>query len=512
MQTQKPVVLLILDGWGHRPPASDNAISIGQTPNWDHLVQTRPICRLTTHGMAVGLPEGQMGNSEVGHMNIGAGRVVYQDLTRITKSIQDGAFSKNPVLLEAIDHVKASGGTLHVMGLLSDGGVHSHETHFFAMIDLALAHAVEKIALHVFCDGRDVAPRSAQAALEKLARYTDKPTVAVASVIGRYWAMDRDNRWDRTELAWSAIALGQAQFDASNPLQAIEDAYARDEDDEFIQPTTIQGGCPITKFDAGVFINFRSDRARQLTHALVDQKCKGFDQSRAAKFGHFATMTSYGQEITCPVAFPPQTLHNVLGEVVANANKHQLRLAETEKYAHVTYFLNGGEEKIFPGEERILIPSPKVATYDLQPQMSAPELGDALTDAILQGRHDLIVANLANPDMVGHTGKLEAAVAAVEAVDEVIGRVMDALEQTGAEAIITADHGNAEQMTDPDTGQAHTAHTTNPVPLVYVGPKNWVLSESGSLRDIAPTLLTMLHLPIPEEMTGQSLVHGTDQQ
>ncbi len=506
MQTPKPVVLLILDGWGHRAPAPDNAISLAHTPNWDGLIAHRPMGLLTTHGLAVGLPEGQMGNSEVGHMNIGAGRIVYQDLTRISKAIDEGDFQSNDVLVSATQNAKTQNSTLHILGLLSDGGVHSHESHLFATIELALAQGVPRIALHLFTDGRDVPPRCALSSIQKLEHYLVHPQVQVASVSGRYFAMDRDHRWERTEKAWRAISLAQATYCCSSAKAAVEEAYARGEDDEFIQPTVIGEGAPICAGDVGIFINFRSDRARQLTHALVDEDFEAFDQADGVPFSQFVTMTAYEQGLKVQVAFPPQTLDNVLGQAVAQAGRTQLRIAETEKYAHVTYFLNGGEETVFEGEDRVLIPSPKVATYDLQPQMSAPALSHELTDAIKAKKYDLIVANLANPDMVGHTGKLSAAVAAVEAVDQVIGEVLRALEAVGGEAIITADHGNAEQMLDADTGQAHTAHTTNPVPLIYVGNRPWTLAATGSLRDIAPTLLTLMDIPIPQEMTGQSLV------
>lgn len=506
MHIPKPVVLLILDGWGHREDAPDNAITQANTPNWDALVADHPMCLLTTHGLAVGLPEGQMGNSEVGHMNIGAGRVVYQDLTRISKAIEDGEFQHNPALLEAIAKAKASNATLHLIGLLSDGGVHSHESHFFATLDMAKAHGVASIALHLFTDGRDVAPRCALKSIEKLAPYLTDPSVRVASVTGRYFSMDRDQRWARTEQAWKSIALGDANHHAPSATAAILAAYERGEDDEFIQPTVIGNGVPISSGDVGIFINFRSDRARQLTHALTDPSFNAFDRGDSPTIAHFVTMTAYEEGLHVAVAFPAQRFENVLGQAVSMAHKTQLRLAETEKYAHVTYFLNGGEETVFEGEERILIPSPKVATYDLQPHMSAPELSQTLTQAIAEQRYDLIVANLANPDMVGHTGKLNAAIAAVEAVDRVIGDVVSSLSQVGGEAIITADHGNAEQMLDPKTGQPHTAHTTNPVPLIYVGPREWTLASTGSLRDIAPTLLRLMNIPIPQQMTGHALV------
>ncbi len=506
MPTPKPILLLILDGWGDRPASPDNAIALASTPHWDALLARYPTTQLITHGQAVGLPEGQMGNSEVGHMNIGAGRIVYQDLTRLSQAIKTGEFATNKALLAAMAHAKQNGGTLHIFGLLSPGGVHSHEDHFFATIEMSLAHSVPHIALHVFTDGRDVAPRSALPSLGRLERYCKAPSVKVASVSGRYFAMDRDNRWERTQCAWNAIAQAQAVHHAATAQEAVEKAYAHGQDDEFIEPVVIGGGCPIGPNDAGIFINFRSDRARQLSHALTDPTFNGFDRGNTERLAHLVTMTQYEHTLPCDVAFAPEKRLNVLGEVVAKQGKTQLRLAETEKYAHVTYFFNGGQETVFSGEDRTLIPSPKVATYDLQPEMSAPALGRALSEAIINKTHDLIVANLANPDMVGHTGDLQAAIAAVEAVDEVIGQVRDALEAVGGEAIITADHGNAEQMIDAQTGQAHTAHTTNLVPLVYLGQRDTTLRDGGSLRDIAPTLLDLLELDAPKEMTGRSLL------
>lgn len=506
MPTPKPVLLLILDGWGDRPAAEDNAVALAATPNWDHLVATCPKTQLVTHGEAVGLPEGQMGNSEVGHMNIGAGRIVYQDFTRISKAITNGEFAHNKALLGAMAHAKSNDGTLHVLGLLSPGGVHSHEDHLFATIELALAQAVPKIAVHVFTDGRDVAPRSALPSIQRLQRYSDHPSVTIASVSGRYFAMDRDNRWERTQKAWSAICLATARHHHASASEAVEAAYTRGQDDEFIEPTVIGQGCPIAPHDAGIFINFRSDRARQLSFALTDEDFDGFDRSGGEQLNHFVTMTRYETHLKCKIAFEPENRRNVLGEVVSRHGKTQLRLAETEKYAHVTYFFNGGQETVFPGEERTLIPSPKVATYDLQPEMSAPAVGKALTEAITSEAYDLIVTNLANPDMVGHTGDLQAAIAAVEAVDRVIGQATHALQAVGGEAIITADHGNAEQMTDSHSGQAHTAHTTNLVPLIYLGQRALSLRDGGSLRDIAPTLLDLLEIEPPEEMTGETLL------
>ena len=506
MAQPKPVVLLILDGWGEALPSADNAIAQGTTPNWDRLRSTHAVCHLTTHGLAVGLPEGQMGNSEVGHMNIGAGRVVYQDLTRISQAITDGTIQTNAPLVSAIDRSIDACSTLHIMGLLSAGGVHSHEDHFLAILDLAIKRGAPRIALHLFTDGRDVPPRCCQESIKRLNKYENLPNVKVATVSGRYFAMDRDQRWDRTKEAWSAINCAESQYCAPDALTAVELAYERGEDDEFIHPTVIEEGQPIKEGDIGIFINFRSDRARQLSHALIDNQFDGFDRRNVQRLAQLTTMTRYEEALNAIVAFPPQSLDKGLGEVVSLAGLAQLRVAETEKYAHVTYFLNGGEEKVFRGEDRRLVPSPKVATYDLCPEMSATEVGDVIEAAIAHQSHDLVVANLANADMVGHTGDLSAAIKAVEAVDKVIGRVVEAANNVGAEVLITADHGNAEQMRNESTGQPHTAHTTNLVPLIYVGPRSWTLAHQGSLRDIAPTLLMMLGLPKPAEMTGQSLL------
>jgi len=506
MPRPSPVILLILDGWGHRDAAPDNAISTAHTPNWDRLWASRPHAFLTACGEAVGLPDGQMGNSEVGHMNLGAGRVVYQELTRINKAIESGAFARNPALLEAARAARSSGGTIHIMGLVSPGGVHSHEDHVMAMLDLALADPqVRRVAIHAFLDGRDMPPRSARDSLARLQQAVDAdPRASIASICGRYHAMDRDQRWDRVERAWRLIAEADAAFEAGTAVEALEQAYARDEDDEFVQPTRIGSGCPLADGDAVVFMNFRADRARQLTQALIDPDFAGFTRRRPA-LAAVVTLTRYQDDFPCPAAFPPESLPELLGEVVAKAGMKQLRIAETEKYAHVTYFFNGGDEKVFAGEDRVLIPSPKVATYDLQPEMSAPKLEKKLIAAIEGGGYDLIVCNVANPDMVGHSGKMEAAVRAVEAVDRLLGSTLSAVEKAGGEMLITADHGNVEQMTDPATGQAHTAHTLNPVPLVYFGPRQPRALRDGSLRDIAPTLLQLLGLTKPEAMTGRPL-------
>ena len=508
MERRTPLLLLILDGWGVREAAPDNAITAGDTPNWDRLWRDCPHSLLQTSGEAVGLPAGQMGNSEVGHMNIGAGRVVYQELTRITKAIEDGEFDTNPALVDTID--AAGNGTVHVMGLLSRGGVHSHEDHFLATIALAARRHQGNVAVHVFLDGRDTPPKSALESLQRLQQRVDAiDNVRIASVSGRYWAMDRDQRWDRIERAWKAIVRARAEFTAGHAIEALDAAYARDENDEFVQPTVIDGGKSIEDGDSAIFINFRADRARQLSRALVDPEFDRFE-ARRPKLAAFATMTQYESGLDARVAFPPTRIEHLLGQELASAGLAQLRIAETEKYAHVTYFFNGGREQVFDAEDRKLIPSPDVATYDLQPEMSAPALARELAAAIASGNWPVIVCNVANPDMVGHSGIFDAAVKAVEAVDRLVGDVEKAVAAAGGEMLITADHGNVEQMSDPETGQAHTAHTTNPVPLVFVGRPARMDAE-GSLRDIAPTMLDLLGLEIPEDMTGRPLVQIRDE-
>lgn len=502
---RKPLVLMILDGWGHRDPGPDNAISLGHTPTWDELWRTQPHSLLETSGEAVGLPHGQMGNSEVGHMNIGAGRIVYQDFTRITRAIEDGSFDDNPALVEAIDAARTRGGTVHLMGLLSPGGVHSHDEHFHAAVALAASHGPGPIRVHAFLDGRDTPPRSAGPSIEAMeSRLANLDDATIATVSGRYYAMDRDERWDRVKRAWDAIVDGDAEHEASSATEALAAAYARDEGDEFVEPTRVGDYTGIADGDSVIFINFRADRARELTRAFVEPGFDGFERT-VPDLAAFACMTEYLAGLPVLVAFPPETLPDLLGEILAREGLRQLRIAETEKYAHVTFFMNGGREQPFDGEERTLVPSPRVATYDLQPQMSAPELAHELDQAIRSGKHDVILCNVANPDMVGHTGSLEAATRAVEAVDRVLDVVCEALDAVGGELLITADHGNVEQMTDPASGQAHTAHTTNPVPFVFRGRAVEGI-EDGSLRDLAPTILALLDLPQPEAMTGHSLL------
>ena len=504
--TPKPILLLILDGWGHRDEVADNAIAQAQLPNWRRLLAECPHTLVQTHGLHVGLPSDQMGNSEVGHMNIGAGRVVYQDLTRIDQAIADGSFAANPALLRACEAARAARATLHVFGLLSPGGVHSQEDHILAMLELAKARGVEHVAVHAFLDGRDTPPRSAEPSLRRLqARCAQLGNARVATVVGRYYAMDRDQRWERVEGGYRAIADAHAEFHAADPVAALEAAYARGENDEFVKPTVIAGHAPMRDGDAVVYMNFRADRARQLSAAFVRADFPAFAR-RALALSAYVTLTEYAADLpVTAVAFPPQSMANTLPEYLAAQGRTQLRIAETEKYAHVTFFLNGGREAPFPGEERILVPSPKVATYDLKPEMSCAEVTDRLCEAIRSRRHDVIVCNLANADMVGHTGNFGAALAAAAALDQAIGRIVAALREAGGEMLLSADHGNLEMMRDPATGQTHTAHTLGPVPLVYLG-RPARLRDDGALKDLAPTVLALMGLPQPAEMTGHSLV------
>ena len=510
----RPVVLLILDGFGSREDAPDNAISNAAMPHWRALLASSPHTTIDASELHVGLPEGQMGNSEVGHLNIGAGRVIYQDFTRIDHAIATGEFAANPALNAAIATAVAKQRALHVMGLLSPGGVHSHERHLAALVALAAGAGVARIIVHAFLDGRDTPPRSAAASLALMdAACAAHPGARVASIIGRYYAMDRDQRWDRMQQAYDLLVDGRAPYTAATATAGLEAAYARGENDEFVKATAILDASghtsTIADGDIVVFMNFRADRARQITRALTDPGFSGFTRSRVPALGAYVCLTSYGEEFAhLAVAFASQSIRNTLGEYLASLGLAQLRIAETEKYAHVTYFFNGGVENVYPGEERILVPSPKVATYDLQPEMSAPEVTDKLVAAIASRRYDLVVCNLANGDMVGHTGNFDAARAAVAALDVAIGRVVEAARQVGGEVLITADHGNAEVMYDPATGQPHTAHTLNRVPLLYVGRPAWVRG-GGALQDIAPTILVLMGLPQPAEMTGSSLVDLT---
>lgn len=503
MSRPKPVLLLILDGFGHREDPTDNAIAAAYMPNWRRLLQTCPHSLINTFGRHVGLPDGQMGNSEVGHMNLGAGRIVYQDLTRIEAAIEDGSFADNPVLTAAIDRVEP-GRTLHVLGLLSPGGVHSHEAHLFAFLRMAAARGAGRIAVHVFLDGRDTPPRSAEPSLRALADVCADTGARIASVGGRYFGMDRDKRWERVERAWNVIVEARGDEQADDALSALSAAYARGENDEFVQPTVIDGGTRVEDGDAIVFLNFRADRARQLTQLFVDPDLVAFPRRQPA-LATFVTLTEYAAELPVEVAYPPQTLRNSLPEYLSSLGLTQLRIAETEKYAHVTFFFSGGREEPYPGEARILVPSPKVATYDLQPEMSCPEVTEKLCAAIASGQFDFIVCNIANPDMVGHSGVFEAAVKAVEAVDVALGALERAVLDAGGEMLVTADHGNLEMMRDQATGQPHTSHTIGPVPLLYVGRRGLQLESGGALQDVAPTVLTLMGLPKPAEMGGRSL-------
>jgi len=501
-----PVVLLILDGVGCRDDAPDNAISRAATPHWDRLWRSFAHTTIDASELAVGLPRGQMGNSEVGHLNIGAGRVIYQEFTRIDKAIETGEFVRNPALVQAVATARSNHSTLHVLGLVSPGGVHSHERQIAAMVAMAADGGAPRVAVHAFLDGRDTPPRSAEASLQYLtAACAGRAGCRVADIVGRYYAMDRDQRWERTEAAYRLIVDAEAPYSASDAASALAAAYARGENDEFVKPTRIGEGARIEDDDVVVFMNFRADRARQMTRALTEASFSGFKRERVPKLGTFVTLTSYGQEFAAlPVAFAPQTITHSFGAIVAERGLRQLRIAETEKYAHVTYFFNGGVETPYPGEDRIMVPSPKVATYDLKPEMSAFEVTDQLVAAIESHRYDAIVCNYANGDMVGHTGKLEAATRAIEVLDACVGRVVAAQRARGGEILVTADHGNAEKMHDDATGQPHTAHTLNLVPCLYVG-RTARPRGPGALQDIAPTLLAMMGLPQPAEMTGHAL-------
>lgn len=503
----KPVVLMILDGFGHSESPESNAIMAAKTPVWDRLWGSAPRTLVSGSGMDVGLPDGQMGNSEVGHMNLGAGRVVYQDFTRVTKSIADGEFFDNATLCAAVDKAVKAGRAVHIMGLVSPGGVHSHEEQIVAMVELAVRRGADNVYVHAFLDGRDTPPRSAAPSLSLLEdAYQRLGKGRTATLVGRYFAMDRDNRWDRVEAAYNLITEGQGLFQASTAAAGLDAAYAREESDEFVKATVIGAPVRVEDGDAVVFMNFRADRARELTRAFVEPTFSGFPRQRTLAMSGYVMLTQYAADIPAPCAFPPSTLDNVLGEYLASQGKTQLRIAETEKYAHVTFFFSGGREEPFAGEERILIPSPNVATYDLQPEMSAPEVTNRIVEAIEQQRYDVIIVNYANGDMVGHTGVFEAAVKAVECLDNCISRIETALNKVGGEALITADHGNVEQMSDASTGQAHTAHTCEPVPFVYLGPRQVSMRDGGILSDVAPTVLTLLGLPQPAEMTGRSIL------
>ncbi len=500
------MALIILDGWGYSEDPKDNAIMAANTPNWDKYWSHFSRTLISGSGTDVGLPEGQMGNSEVGHLNLGAGRVVYQDYTRISKAIKDGDFYQNPALVQAIEKAVANNKAVHLMGLLSPGGVHSHEDHIHAAIKLAQQKGAQKIYVHAFLDGRDMPPRSAQASIEALEKVCETIGAGrIATMTGRYYAMDRDNRWERVEAAYKMLTESVSEYQYETATEALAAAYARGENDEFVATSIIGDEAAIADGDSIIFMNYRADRAREITRAFVDKEFNGFQRNVCPQVADFVMLTQYAADIDTSVAYAPISMSNVLGEHLQKLGKKQLRIAETEKYAHVTFFFNGGVEEPFNGEDRELIPSPDVATYDLQPEMNASIVTDKLVDVIEHQTHDVIICNFANPDMVGHTGNFEATVKAIEALDICLGRIVSALEKFGGEALITADHGNAEKMADASTGQAHTAHTSEPVPLLYVGRKAKAKISNGVLSDLAPTMLDLMQLPIPEEMTGRPI-------
>jgi 2,3-bisphosphoglycerate-independent phosphoglycerate mutase len=508
----KPLVLLIIDGFGYSLEKENNAIAMANTPCWDQLQKDYPMTLLDCSGRSVGLPDDQMGNSEVGHIHIGTGRYVPQDFSKVNDAIEDGRFFTNPVLCKAVDLAKDKGKALHIMGLLSPGGVHSHEEQIAAMVELAAKRGLNKIYLHAFLDGRDVPPKSAMASIELLnAKFAELGTGRIVSIVGRFYAMDRDNRWDRVKSAYDLIVKGEGSFSADSALTALQAAYERGETDEFVLPTTILDddgqAIALDPEDSIVFMNFRADRAREISQAITLPSFDSFERGHQAHQGYFCTLTEYHQKFGYDIAFPSVDIKNGLGEYLSVLGMKQLRLAETEKYAHVTFFLNGGIDTPFPGEDRILVPSPKVRTYDLQPEMNAAEVTDHLVDAIVGGKYDVIICNYANCDMVGHTGIIPAAILAVEAVDASLQRIVEALNSVGGQLLLTADHGNIEQMVDGGTGQPHTAHTTNKVPLVYVGGDK-ALASGGGLSDLAPTMLAILGVAQPEEMTGRSLINA----
>jgi len=509
-EAARPVVLLILDGWGYSESSQNNAIAAANKPVWDRLWEQYPGTLIRTSGAAVGLPADQMGNSEVGHLNLGAGRVVYQEFTRISRAIKTGSFFTNRTLTDAVDQAIENDKAIHILGLLSPGGVHSHEDHIHAMVKLAVQYGASKVYLHAFMDGRDTPPSSAMSSIESMqAEFKKLKCGRFASIIGRYYAMDRDHRWPRIQASYDLITGGKAEYQATDAEAALSMAYARGETDEFIKATAIvpEGAQPVQVEDGDVviFMNFRSDRARQITRPFIEPDFDGFERAAKPRLGSFVSLTEYKSEFDVPVAYPAERLKNVFGEYIAQHGLRQLRLAETEKYAHVTFFFNGGVETPYEGEDRILVKSPMVATYDLQPEMSAPEVTDNLVAAIESGVYDVIICNYANADMVGHTGKFAAAVKAIEAVDKALGRIYETLQKAGGEMLITADHGNAELMLNDETGQPFTAHTTNVVPLLYIG-RPAQMAEHGALSDIAPSMLYLMNIEIPPEMTGTPLI------
>ena len=506
--------LIIMDGFGINPAHEGNAIYQQGTPRLDALMARYPHTQIGASGMDVGLPDGQMGNSEVGHLNIGAGRIVYQELTRITKDIQDGTFFEKAPLVHAMDTAKETGKSVHLMGLVSDGGVHSHNTHLYALLEMCKRRGVKNVYVHCFLDGRDVPPTSGIDYVRELqAKMAEIGVGKIATVMGRYWAMDRDNLWDRVQKAYDAMVLGQGQATADSAVQAVEQSYAKEETDEFVKPTVVmENGQPVATIGEGdsvIFFNFRPDRARQLTRTFIQPDFNGFVRGKGYFHVNFVSMTQYDETFTgLEVVNPPETLENTLGEYLSKLGKTQLRIAETQKYAHVTFFFNGGVEKPNDGEDRVLIPSSKVATFDMKPEMSAYEITDKAIELINEKKYDVMILNFANCDMVGHTGVMEAAMKAVAAVDECVDRVVKAVLDNGGRAFVTADHGNADQMVDPETGEPFTAHTTNPVPFIAVGPEmvGKTLREGGRLADIAPTMLHSMGIPVPAEMTGKSLI------
>lgn len=507
----KLTMLMILDGFGDNNNQDGNAIKLAKTPNIDRLMKKYDNTEIATSGLYVGLPEGQMGNSEVGHTNIGAGRIVYQELTRITKSIEDGEFFTNPEFIAAIENCKKNHSKLHILGLVSDGGVHSHIRHLYGLLEMAKRRDFEEVYVHCFLDGRDTPPASAESYVVKLQeKMQEKEIGKIASICGRFYSMDRDKRWERVQKCYDALVNGEGKK-ASSSVKAIEDSYQKEVFDEFVEPTLICNGdepiATIEKNDSVIFFNFRPDRAREITRALVDTKFDGFETKKDLNL-YYVCFTNYDETMpNVHVAFKKETLHNTFGEYISKLGRTQLRIAETEKYAHVTFFFNGGEEKLFEGEDRILVPSPKVETYDMKPEMSAYEVTDKVIEAIEKDYYDCVILNYANTDMVGHTGNLEAAIKAVEAVDECVGKVVKIVEEKGGNLLITADHGNAEQMIDYATGEPHTAHTTNPVPLILVTQNEKIkLKTGGKLADLAPTMLDLMNLKKPEEMTGESLL------
>lgn len=504
--TVTPVLLMILDGFGYREAGPDNAVALARKPSWDKLWDSCPHTTIHASEAAVGLPADQMGNSEVGHLNIGAGRVIYQEISRINMAIKSGSFFTNHELTAAVEAIKKSNGALHIFGLLSDGGVHSHESHIHAMLEMGVRSGISEIYVHAFLDGRDTPPKNAEIYLQRLQDKIDELGAGkIATIVGRYYAMDRDHRWLRVKAAYDLLTQGKAEYRAASAIEGLRNAYAREESDEFVKATVIGEPVRMKDGDGVVFMNFRSDRARELTRPFIEPDFSDFEREYAPKLSVYCTLTGYSADFHVPVAFPPERIRNGFGEYLSHQGLRQLRIAETEKYAHVTFFFNGGEETCYPGEDRILVPSPDVPTYDLKPEMSAYEVTDKLVEAIRSRQYDAIICNFANPDMVGHTGNLQAAIKAIETIDACIGKIVPAMRETGGEVLITADHGNAEKMFDEDTQDSHTAHTLNLVPFLYIG-RPATVAETGALEDIAPTLLKMMGLEKPREMKGHPLI------